>query len=281
MIDMKKLILLFLILLPWQLHAGRLRVLAIGNSFSEDAVEQYLYEICAAGGDTLVIGNAYRGGQGLESHWNVVSKGEAAFEYRKVVDGRRTNTRGVTLDSIVRDEDWDVITFQQLSQDAGDYPTYEPFLTQLIAYVKGLASNKKVRFGFQMTWAYGSNSTHGGFAKYGLDQMRMYGCIVEAVMKMKAHHDDISFVIPTGTAIQNARTTSLGSDLTRDGFHLSKDTGRYIAACTWAEMLTGKCCIGVGFRPDGTNPAAAALAQEAAHAAVGMTWRVTGLSGGK
>ena len=36
-----------------------IKVLAIGNSFSEDAVEQYLYELAAAQGDSLVIGNAY------------------------------------------------------------------------------------------------------------------------------------------------------------------------------------------------------------------------------
>ena len=41
-----------------------IRILAIGNSFSEDAIEQYLYELALEGGDNLIIGNAYRGGQG-------------------------------------------------------------------------------------------------------------------------------------------------------------------------------------------------------------------------
>ena len=38
-----------------------IRILAIGNSFSEDAIEQYLYELALEGGDNLIIGNAYRG----------------------------------------------------------------------------------------------------------------------------------------------------------------------------------------------------------------------------
>lgn len=39
--------------------AATLRILAIGNSFSQDAVEQNLYEICAAAGQQVIIGNMY------------------------------------------------------------------------------------------------------------------------------------------------------------------------------------------------------------------------------
>ena len=67
---MKHALLTLLLLISVTLSAKTIRVLAIGNSFSEDAVEQYLYELCAENGDQLIIGNAYRGGQGLESHWN-------------------------------------------------------------------------------------------------------------------------------------------------------------------------------------------------------------------
>ena len=47
-----------------------LRVLAIGNSFSEDAVEQYLWDLGREAGVTMIIGNAYRGGWSLIGHWN-------------------------------------------------------------------------------------------------------------------------------------------------------------------------------------------------------------------
>ena len=42
------------------------RVLAIGNSFSQDAVEQYLWELAQEAGVKMIIGNAYRGGQGFQ-----------------------------------------------------------------------------------------------------------------------------------------------------------------------------------------------------------------------
>ena len=52
--------------------ARTIRVLAIGNSFSEDAVEQYLYELGQDAGVDFVIGNLYIGGCPLQRHWNNV-----------------------------------------------------------------------------------------------------------------------------------------------------------------------------------------------------------------
>lgn len=40
---------------------GILRILAIGNSFSQDAVEQYLWNLFNADGQEVVIGNLYIG----------------------------------------------------------------------------------------------------------------------------------------------------------------------------------------------------------------------------
>ena len=39
-----------------------------GNSFSQDAVEQYLYELAEAAGYELIIGNMYIGGCDLDKH---------------------------------------------------------------------------------------------------------------------------------------------------------------------------------------------------------------------
>ena len=58
----------------------------------------------------------------------------------------------------------------------------------------------------------------------------------------------ICTVIPSGVAVDMARRTRLNTagevpascrlyDLTRDGFHLSYQHGRYLAACTWFEAL--------------------------------------------
>ena len=44
------------------------RILAIGNSFSQDAVEQYLHELAEAEGISTIIGNMFIGGCSLERH---------------------------------------------------------------------------------------------------------------------------------------------------------------------------------------------------------------------
>lgn len=264
-----------------------LRVLAIGNSFSEDAVENYLWELGREAGFNLVIGNAYRGGWSLAAHWKDASTRAADTEYRKIVDGQRRNMGKRTIRDIVTDEPWDVITFQQLSQQAGRPGSYEPSLSLMIGYVKALASVDSVRLGFHQTWAYSQDSDHRGFALYDRNQFRMYANIVAAVEDaMQEHRDNLSFYIPTGTAIQNARTTSLAAqaigegepvnrELTRDGYHLNYVVGRYIAACTWLEALTGVSPVGLKTRPRGMSPNQALIAQQAAHAAILVPVAVT------
>ena len=48
-----------------KVQCDTVRVLAIGNSFSQDAVEQYLHELGEAEGYELVIGNLFIGGCSL------------------------------------------------------------------------------------------------------------------------------------------------------------------------------------------------------------------------
>ena len=86
---------------------GILRILAIGNSFSQDAVEQYLYELFATSGQKVIIGNLYIGGCSLQKHYDNISGDKAAYEYRKVVDGQKTNRTGVKISSALEEEPWD------------------------------------------------------------------------------------------------------------------------------------------------------------------------------
>src|SRR3546814_10463706 len=60
-----------------------LRVLAIGNSFSQDAVEQYLYELAAAADKPIIIANMYIGGAPLSLHWENADADKAAYRDRK------------------------------------------------------------------------------------------------------------------------------------------------------------------------------------------------------
>lgn len=257
---------------------GIVRVLAIGNSFSQDAVEQYLWELANEAGVKMIIGNAYRGGQGFQSHWIDVTEANNTFEYRKVQNGKRTNRPRTALSTIITDEPWQFITFQQVSQESGLTTTFEPYLTNLIQYTQGLQTNPKAVYGYHQTWAYSHDSTHGGFANYGNRQEVMYDSICQAVQYALQTHSEFGFVVPSGTAIQNARTTWLGDNMNRDGYHLDLKMGRYTAACAWFETITGISPVGFSYHPDGLDYLAAHTCQVAAHEAVARPFELTVLN---
>src|SRR5690606_17205526 len=111
------------------------------------------------------------------------------------------------------DENWTFVNFQQVSQNSGQYDTWQAILPDVYNYVAPRANNPEVKFLLHQTWAYAQNSTHDGFANYDKDQTKMYEAIVDAVNKAK-DLVDIDFVVPAGTAIQNVRTSVIGDNVT-------------------------------------------------------------------
>ena len=134
----------------------------------------------------------------------------------------------------------DYITFQQSSENSGLYDTYQPYLNDLVDYVKSISKNSNAKFALNTTWAYSSGSSNKGFAYYSYNQFNMYRCIVES-NKQAIEETEIDIIIPCGTAIQNARTNehlnAIGNQLTNDGYHLENGIGKYIAGLTFFETL--------------------------------------------
>lgn len=240
------------------------RILAIGNSFSQDAIEQNLYELALAQGDTLIIGNAYIPGCQIDLHNKNISDGSASYSYRKVVDGVKTTTDKSSLWTIIDDEPWDVISLQQASHVSGLKSTYAN-LPSLKAEVMKRMPNKDAEIIWHMTWAYAKDAKHDGFKNYGRSQDIMNDSIYSAVSAM-IPANNISRVVPAGPAIQEGRGF-FGDVLNSDGYHLSP-LGRYVAACTWCEFLTGRSVVGNPYHPADIIPEQALTAQKAAHAAL-------------
>ena len=253
------------------------RILAIGNSFSQDAVEQYLHELAEAEGISTIIGNMFIGGCSLERHVKNARDNAPAYAYRKIgTDGKKREKGKMSLEAVLADEDWDYVSLQQASPFSGMYETYEASLPELIEYVKARLP-KKTKLMLHQTWAYASTSKHSGFKNYNCNQLTMYQAIADAVKKA-AKANKIKIVIPSGTAIQNARTSFIGDHLNRDGYHLDVKIGRYTAACTWFERIFKHNVVGNPYTPEGLDEARKAVAQKAAHAAVKHPYKVTDLS---
>ncbi len=249
-----------------------LRILAIGNSFSWNAVEQNLHAIADADGVCLIIGNMYIGGCSLERHCNNSKNGSTDYSYRFINENNvRRVTKNFTLEQALADQAWDIVTFQQASHYSGLPGTYEPYLTELIEYVRA-----RVPAGTQLwwhqTWAYAKDSKHKAFPDYDSDQDKMYSMIM--VASAKACKDHGLKIIPCGTTMQNIRGTEIGDKVTADGFHLN-NLGRYAAACTWYAAICKEKVTGNSFRPQYLSEEEVVTAQKAADAAVKKPFKVS------
>ena len=238
-----------------------LKILAIGNSFSDDGTQYIPGLLEASGIHNVIVGRLYIGGCSLEMHCREYNENLHDYLYYKSTDNRWVKAKDVSLVYGLKDEDWDVITFQESSGISGIYDNYAKWLPELIDIVRKEALNPHAAIGWHKTWAYATNSTNGQFKYYDHDQQKMYSAISQCVEKASQEFN-LSFVVPSGDAIQLARATRLNNagevpsdcevyDLTRDGYHLSRQFGRYIAACTWFEALIkpilGKSVLGNGY----------------------------------
>lgn len=274
----KNLFNLFLFLFLFStLSAKQIKLLAIGNSFSQDAVEQYLYDLVKANGDTIIIGNMYIGGCSLERHYENSKSNSPNYSFRKIVDGELIKTEKYTLKDAFENEKWDYVSFQQVSQNSGMYETYFPYIDSLVVLAKKSINNPGLKIVLHATWAYAQSSTHAGFANYDKNQLTMFNAIVETTQRV-AKKIGADMVIPAGTAIQNGRTSTLGDTFCVDGYHLEKTYGRYTAACTWFEKLFEVSAIGSKYYPDTITPFQAKIAQYAAHYACKNPLTITSLT---
>ena len=215
-----------------------IKILAIGNSFSEDAVE-YLWDIMHdAGIEEVIIGNLYIGGCSIDTHWDNMSKNSAKYTFYYNDSGKWQKQTSQTVLYALQLEDWDFITVQQVSQDSGKPQTLGN-LQNVLDYVNTNKTNPDAKIYWHMTWAYQFSSSHEGFPYYGNSQMNMYNAIISTYTDHVAKYDMISGAIPTGTAVQNLRTSYLDDSLNRDGYHMDEDIGRYTVALTWFSFFTG------------------------------------------
>lgn len=240
------------------------RILAVGNSFSDDGVE-YLDELAKAAGIRLIVGNLYIGGCSLERHWENVSKGLPCIRLPQELRRR----------AVQHPQDLPPVGIAGrtvgLHYGPAGQPEFRPIRHLLplhalpAAIPRTHATNPGVRFAIHQVWAYACDSNHSGFANYDNDQSRMYREIVKTVNRV-SRKEHIPIVIPSGTAIQTGRNL-MGDRMTRDGFHLDYGLGRYIAACTWYETFFGPV-EGNPFHPESVSPREAALGQRIAHTAL-------------
>ena len=89
--------------------------------------------------------------------------------------------------------------------------------------------------------------------------MALYNAILNVVSDIITPTGRFDGIIPTGTSMQNLRTSYIGDNVTReDGYHADLGVGRYTLGLTWYAIFTGGSLDLVDFIP--TNEYRTAIA---------------------
>lgn len=246
-------------------NGDTLRILAIGNSFTYDAVGNYLYELFEAENIPVFIGCLTINGSSLAEHWQNSQTDEKLYSYTTRHKNSDKSTTQESLKETLLSNEWDIITLQQVSQLSGLYSSYEPYLSNLISWISGLCDAGIL---FHQTWAYPKNSKYDYFKNYNRNQFYMYVSILEASHNVLDNNINIVNIIPSGTAVQNGRTSYLGDTFNRDDLHLGDTYGRFTAACTWFEVISGKCILDNPYSPKSVSKEEETIVKTAVHLAV-------------
>lgn len=216
-----------------------MQVLAIGNSFSQDATA-YLKKISELGKGDITVVNLFIGGCPLSRHYRNMLSGERAYSME--FNGQSTGFF-VSLDDALLSRDWDVVTIQQASPASPDYDTYQPYLDRLAEYIRECCPKAKLMI--HETWAYEEGSARLSKLNYATrsDMFKdVHSAYAKAAKAIKADG-----IIPSGPLMQVLIENGI-TRLHRDGFHASLDIGRYALALLWFKRLTGKSVLDNGFK---------------------------------
>lgn len=229
----------------------KIKILAVGNSFSEDAF-YYLHDVAKADNIDLKVVNLYIGGCPLERHWNnIVTESK---EYLYELNGQSTE-QYVSVNDILKEEKWNYIMTQQASHDSGMEDTYFPYLDQLLNYFR--SNCPEAEYLLHKTWAYEIDSNHSAFGRYHCSQQEMYEKLSKCY-DMAAKKTGLR-LIPSADVIQAVRKRSpfryeLGEQsLCRDGYHMDMIYGRYLLAGVIYTFLFGRDISRNNFVPEGAD----------------------------
>lgn len=222
------------------------KMLSIGNSFSQDALA-YFRDIAMSAGLEVEVWHLHIGGCPLERHYNNMVADIPEYNFL-INDETKPNAR---LSEIVEKEQFDIITIQQVSHMSGLYSSYHPYVEEIVAYLRKHQPNAKLWW--HKTWAYEKDSSHQGFKAYCNNQAVMHSAIGK-VCELISKEINADGVIPSGDVIDALRKLPEFNypqepSLCRDGFHMHLLYGRYAVAATWFETLLGGDITKVDYLP--------------------------------
>ena len=139
-------------------------------------------------------------------------------------------------------DDWDAVTFQQVSGQAPRFETYEPYLSAIADYVRTYLPHTK--FYLHQTWAYEAGSERLKNACFDTPKEMLEN--IRAAYQKAADRIGACGIIPSGDAMFHALENGM-EKVHRDTFHASLGFGRYLLGLVWYGFFTGKSVKNIPF----------------------------------
>lgn len=213
-------------------------ILVIGNSLSRDAFS-YVPAIMAdaCDGKHFQVTILYRGNKSLSDHWNSINNEISDYTldtYDNDNSKWQTNTKVLAKDIIISKK-WDLVVLQEGSGTARSYDLTQPSVHHIAGYIQEIQPNVIIAFMI--------NPPHAdGYSDLGERTSNEVWMQYVQIAQQLLDNNEIDYVIPCGTGIQNARHTYLDSlgvygHLSYDGRHLQEGIPCVTDAYTASQSL--------------------------------------------
>ena len=120
-------------------QAEETSILLFGHSFGVDSTEHLPALLDAAGVRTVRLGRFVKANCSLEEHYNFFAADalNSNYTYYECAPGSTAwQTRSLTVKQVVSERAWDYAIFQNSLENEGRYETAQPYLNNLVAYMR-------------------------------------------------------------------------------------------------------------------------------------------------
>ena len=237
-------------------EAGILKVLTLGHSLAVDAGHMLALVANAEGYKEMKVATLYYSGCSLSKHVEFMTNNdrEYALYISSTTDAHTPPQvlKEITMEDAVRMDYWDVIVMQGGVFEIAEAKAYKNGNIQKIQqFVTENKLNSNAIFAWNMAWApptnndlrdkypFENNSYYTRYQAYNDDRTTLYNAITKCVGEHILTDDTFKFMIPSGTAMENALSSYMEeTDLHRDYVHAT-DFARVMVSYLWFCKLTG------------------------------------------
>ena len=235
-----------------------LKVLTLGNSGAVDCGHMLALIANAEGYENFKLATLYYSGCSLTMHVGFMSKNESVYKLyvssTDEPDKVPTIMNDVSMEQALRYDYWDIVVMQESSWDMadGDATAIRNNIQLLQKFVRENCMNPNVKFAYNSNWAGPTDNTlrdtypnpennvyYTRYAAYGDDRSNLYHAIVKTVQDVIVPDDTFEYIIPAGTALENALSSYWEEkDIHRDYWHAT-DRARVMVSYVWLCRIFG------------------------------------------